>query len=124
MFRSNRIIGFCFVAALSAGTAHADYSDQAARVIFDSSPCTGFVAGIDADLDGIVEGLNEAEWQALGRAIARQGMFWGILLGYDTAKGGLESGEQTTLMRLRLACAMNPEVSARRLLDGFAIETD
>ena len=98
--------------ALSATAAHADYSNHPATQTFTQAPCTEAIAAIDQN--------PEADTlEATTANIARQGMIWGFLLGYDTAKGGLQGSEETTLTRLRKACAASPETPARDLLDAF-----
>lgn len=66
-------------------------------------PCTEFVAMIDQDA-------------RTPDHLANQAMAWGMLLGFDTALGGLARDGNTVLVRLRKACADSPTISASRLL--------
>lgn len=95
-----------FILALTATPALADYSSHDGVALFTESPCTEAVAAIDT---------SETTLQA----IARMGMAWGFLLGFDTANNGLQGDEETTLIRLRKACAENPETPAATLLRSF-----
>lgn len=81
------------------------YSGHKAVVQYREKPCTVIVAAIDAD--------------ASLETIATQGMLWGFLLGFDAANGGLQGSEETTLVRLRKACAADPDKSALSILEGF-----
>ncbi|MBN8187605.1 hypothetical protein JF540_12980 [Salipiger thiooxidans] len=106
-------------AALIGSPALGDYSDHSGVTLFTEHPCTAALAEIDQSLDRYADrgiaGLKEAS-----AAIASQGMAWGFILGYDTANGGLQGEEETTLVRLRMACADKPEATAEELLRGFA----
>lgn len=98
-----------FVAVLCATPASADYSGHRAVTLFTEKPCTQAVAAIDRtppsdNIDALVLG------------VAEQGMAWGFLLGFDTAAGGLDDGKETTLTRLRDACADSPKSTAVDLL--------
>lgn len=81
------------------------YSDHKAVAMYRDKPCTVVIGAIDAD--------------ATVATMAVHGMVWGFLLGYDTANGGLQGGDKTTLIRLRKACADSPETPALDLLKGF-----
>ena len=94
-------------AALLAPTISAadGYSDHTSVVMYRDRPCTVVIAAIDADTTLATTPV--------------QGMIWGFLLGYDTASGGLHGTDETTLIRLRKACAAAPETPALTLLNGF-----
>ena len=92
--------------ALSATPAIADYSGHKSMTPFTEGPCSEVLDAIDTPETSI-------------EAIARMGMAWGFILGYDAASDGLHGQEETTLIRLRKACDENPETPAATLLDGF-----
>jgi hypothetical protein len=94
------------VFTLTATSALADYSTHKSVTPFIENPCTEVLAAIDTPETTI-------------EAIAQMSMAWGFILGYDAASGGLHDGEQTTLVRLREACANNPETPITVLMDGF-----
>ena len=91
--------------ALPTAAAADGYSGHKGVSMYRDKPCTVVIAAIDGDA-------------TLG-TIATQGMAWGFLLGYDTANGGLHGTEDTTLIRLRKACAQSPKTPALDLLEGF-----
>lgn len=108
------------LAALSAAPAAADYSDHRGVRLFSDRPCTEALATIDQPLDRYTDrGL--ASLPDAAREAAAQAMAWGFVLGFDTAAGGLHGDGRTTLERLRLACAMNPDTPALDLLRGFQV---
>lgn len=91
---------------ISSGACAAQgYVDHKAVKTYRDRPCTEVVGTIDG--------------QATFDGIGTQGMLWGFLLGYDQAKGGLQGSEETTLIRLRKACAADPSASALSLLESF-----
>lgn len=97
---------YVLVAAMIATPAAADYSTHPGVAIFTEKPCTAAVAGIDYQGENI-------------RALVETGMTWGFLLGFDTAHGGLSGDHETTLKRLRIACAESPDTPAIDLLNSF-----
>lgn len=107
------------IAALIASPAFANYADHKGVTLFTEQPCVEALAEVDQSFERYVdrglEGLDD-----LSRALASQSMAWGFILGYDTAQGGLHHDGETTLVRLRKACAENPEATAEDLLKGFA----
>lgn len=113
-------LALAFAAALLATPAAADYSDHRGVTLFTEAPCTAAVSAIDLSLDGMLRSLDDNELYTFGRLAAQQGMAWGFLLGFDTASDGLHGPRQTTLERLRYACALNPETPAIELLRTFS----
>lgn len=89
---------------LSASPAVADYSTHDGVTIFTEQPCTR-----------IIEVLDSTEIDVLPIV----GMTWGFILGYDSAAGGLQGNEETTLIRLRKACEESPETPAAEILESF-----
>lgn len=97
--------------ALLASPAFAGYGNHPAVQAFAAKPCTYVVAKMDTAKDA-----NAADLPAM----VEGGMYWGFLLGFDNANGGLQGDEETTLIRLRKACAASPETPALELLQGFS----
>ena len=97
---------YLIAAVFFAAPAAADYSDHSGVQLFTKKPCTAAMAAIDYDGQAIM-------------AVAEQGMSWGFLLGFDAALGGLAGDHETTLQRLRTACAASPDTPAADLLHGF-----
>lgn len=92
------------VLTLTATPALADYSGHQGVTIFTEQPCSRVLEVLDS---------NElAEMPIIG-------MTWGFILGFDTAAGGLQGDEETTLARLRKACAENPKTPAGAILESF-----
>jgi hypothetical protein len=100
------------VLALMGSPAIADYSDHQTVQLFSKAPCIEAVGLIDAS---IVRGSPEM----VAAQAVEKGMAWGFILGFDAAHGGLSEGAETTLMKLRKACAANPEAPALDLLQGL-----
>ena len=94
------------IAALITGPAFAGYAEHPGVTLFTEKPCTAAVAAIDYDGNAMP-------------ALAEKGMAWGFLLGFDTAAGGISGDNETTLVRLRSACADSPDTPAIKLLEGF-----
>lgn len=107
--------------ALCASPAVADgYSDLKGVQMFTDGPCGDVVAAIDwADTAAPEAIILERGLSGLSQDIALSGMAWGVLLGIDLERGGLHTPEQTTLERLREACAESPEKPAKAILDNF-----
>lgn len=97
---------YLLAAIFLATPAAADYSDHPGVKLFTEKPCRAAMAAMDYDGQAIM-------------AVAEQGMAWGFLLGFDTASAGLAGDHETTLQRLRIACAASPETPAADLLRGF-----
>ena len=53
------------------------------------------------------------------KSLAVQAIVWGYILGFDAAHDGLWRGEETTLERLKTACANDPTKSALRHLEAL-----
>lgn len=66
---------------------------------------------------------NAAPAEPVGGVLGMASLF-GFLLGFDTAHGGLEADNPTTLTRLKSACEQNPELSALDILRSFATDTE
>lgn len=109
---------FAAAAILSASPALADYSDHDGVRIFSERPCTEVIAELDRSFDDLNDGTRDG-LARLAPAMAKTGMTFGFLLGFDTAEGGLQGAEETTLRRLRLACARSPQTPALDLLRDF-----
>lgn len=90
----------------AATPAIAGYSEHETVKLFTERPCAEALAVIQSEETTI-------------EALARMGMAWGFLLGYDTASGGLDGPSETTLERLEDACGMNPEKTAAAILDSL-----
>lgn len=117
-------LALAFAAGIAAGPALADYSDHHGVTIFTDEKCGAVMNAIDGEapkpsetdlaLTGVMGAVEKfTEW------MATYGMTWGFILGFDTAHGGLEGSEETTLIRLRKACAETPDATAIELLRGF-----
>lgn len=109
---------FGLVLALIGSPALADYSDHSIVRLFTNEPCTRAVAEIDQSFSHFHDRGLEGAADMVG-AMTRQAMAWGFLLGFDAAEGGLHSEAETTLMRLRAACAENPDHTALSILQQF-----
>jgi hypothetical protein len=71
--------------------------------------------------------LQEATGLTFGETIGVAGtknLYLGFVVGFDAAHGGLHTEAQTTLARLREACAASPEATALSLLEAFVAERD
>lgn len=99
------------LALLASPAVAAGYENHSAIKTLKTQPCTYVVALIDMTKDGKPSDLP---------SIIAGGMYWGFLLGFDNANGGLQGSEETTLIRLRKACAASPETPALELLQGFS----
>ncbi|MHA7852200.1 hypothetical protein [Roseovarius sp.] len=97
------------ILALMGTPAIAEYSDHQTVQLFSNAPCTEAVGLLDAPLmDGTPEMVaNQA---------VEKGMAWGFILGFDAAHGGLSDETDTTLVKLRKACAASRETPAFDLL--------
>lgn len=107
-----RTIALIAALALPAGASHAaGYADHPAVVAMTISPCKRVIDLIDS------EGPEDITLDEAIDRHAMTGMVWGFILGFDHASGGLHRGEDTALVRLRAACAAEPETPAAVLLD-------
>lgn len=105
------------LAAMLPASAWAQgYGESGVVVAFRDRPC-------GAVLDVIY--LREATGLTFGETIGVAGtknLYLGFVVGFDAAHGGLHTDTETTLARLREACAANPEATALSILEGFAEE--
>ena len=87
---------------------------------FTSEPCGVVVQALSPH--AIPDNANmfiQSESEAIGRAMARQGMAWGFVLGFDHANGGLWDGDQSTLSRFTAACSVHPEWTGAEVLQSL-----
>ena len=94
-------------AALAASPAIADYTNHQHVRPFTEAPCIDVLGALDVPNPTITQVMNMA-------------MRFGFILGFDTALGGLQGDDETTLVRLRKACAENRDATAEELLRSFA----
>lgn len=95
--------------ALAAGPSMAEgYGDHHGVTIFTERPCGDALAALDGDTA-----------RPITERLAAQGMAWGFLLGYDTARGGLDRDGQTTLELFRAACQRSPRLTGKAILDDL-----
>lgn len=100
-----------YVAAAGSASA-AGYEDNPILQAFRDAPCSKVIDAVDKpDVSGTAKDVITA--------LSSQAGFFGFIVGYDTAKGGVRGREETALARLRKACATDPEASALELLEGF-----
>ncbi len=69
--------------------------------------------------------LREVSGLSLGETMGVAGtknLYLGFVVGFDAAHGGLHTDAQSTLVRLREACAADPDATALSILEGFAAE--
>ena len=105
------------LALLLPGTAWAQgYADNPAVVAFRDRSCAEV---LDVVYLREVAGLTLQETIGL---VSRKNLYMGFILGFDAARGGLEGGAESTVARLREACATDPEATTLELLEGFAAE--
>jgi hypothetical protein len=93
------------------------YSEHEAIVAFSQAPCSEFISAVEGKALAASFLLDDAE-QTM-KLIAQNGMMWGVLLGYDAHAGGFHTENSTTLERLKAACSVTPEKSARDILDSL-----
>ena len=111
----NRTFAAAVSACIAAPAFAEGYAEHDAVRMFTESPCAEVMELLDGDEpDPIAVGL-----EGMIAYFASYGMAWGFILGYDTARGGLHQGDETTLMRLREACEASPEQTAFEILEGF-----
>ena len=91
---------------------------------FTEQKCGEVIHAVDSDGPGpLTDGVSlDMYARDLGRFFAKQGVTWGFILGYDIASGGLHADGETTLQRLRQACAKDPERTALSILEEFAAQ--
>lgn len=110
----------------------AAYADQGRNGYFENSgvkpfteqKCGEVIHAVDSDGPGPLPDGASLDMYArdLGRFFAKQGTTWGFILGYDIANGGLHADGETTLQRLRQACAKEPERTALSILEELAAQ--
>jgi hypothetical protein len=111
-----RVVLIAIVAGFIATPSLAeDYASHEGVTLFTQKPCQDVLTLLDGDGPDI----SAVGLQGVVEFMAFNGMAWGFILGYDTARGGLHIGEQTTLMRLREACASAPDKTAFEILEQF-----
>jgi len=104
---------------IAAPATAAGYYDNPIVAAFRDQPCGTIIAAIDNpkatkpgdNLDGAINRAADG--------LARMTAYFGFIVGFDTAKGGLQGDDETTLVRLRKACAADPKATALELLNGF-----
>lgn len=110
-----------FLAALATPAA-ADYSDHEGVTRFTQMPCKDVIEILDNTPEPPADITLDTVYPTLQRiteGTAVLGMTWGFILGFDTARDGLQGDEQTTLIRLRKACTAAPDTPAADLLKSF-----
>lgn len=108
------------LAAVGGPALGAGYSEHKGVRLFTEYPCDTAIQAIESEVDiedqidvlGISAAMDE-----IALHIARQGMAWGFVLGYDTAQGGLERGGETTLERFKAECSKDPELTGIEVLE-------
>ena len=103
---------------LPVGAWAQGYGERGVVAAFRDRPCGEVIEVIY---------LREAAGLTLGETFGVQGtknLYLGFVVGFDAAHGGLHTGAETTLVRLREACAARPEATALSLLEGFAAERE
>ena len=80
---------------------------------FTNEPCSTVTSFFE------MEGPEESGMEAQMMFQLMQGVYFGFILGYDTARGGLQEGDKSTLARLREECAVAPEKTAFEILESF-----
>ena len=110
---------------LASPAASDGYAAHNGVTLFTENLCSDVIALIDSDgpdapdeLGMVVDGLRSYV-EDLSAHMAQKGMAWGFILGYDTAKGGLHTTDQTTLERLRETCDATPERTAMDILQSL-----
>jgi hypothetical protein len=92
-----------FDAAASDG-----YSQHPARVAFDKGPCSEIMGVIDAP----------AKTKTM-EGVALSGLYFGFLVGFDAAKGGMGTSAETTLQRFRESCGKTPNETGTNILNSL-----
>jgi hypothetical protein len=106
----------CLALLLPTAAWSQTYVDNATIATFRDKPCTEV-------LDVIY--LEEAAGDSLAEVIGtsnRVNLYLGFVIGFDVAHGGLQGDAESTLARLRAACATEPQTPALSLLQGFVEE--
>jgi len=101
---------------LGTSVAQAETPSYAAHrgvTVFTDQPCGVVLSAMDSPDVTVEESLEDG---LLAEGFLNMGMYWGFILGFDTAKGGLNSETQTTLERLTDECAKSPEKTAHAIL--------
>lgn len=110
------------LAAAASPALGAGYSEHKGVRLFNEYPCAKAIQAIESEIDvedqisvlGISAAMDEVALH-----IARQGMAWGFVLGYDTAQGGLERGGETTLERFKVECSKDPDRTGIEVLEAL-----
>ena len=100
-----------------ATPAAAGYSENPITQAFRDAPCGEVIAAIDTPDMG--PAIASGDLKLAVETVARQVGYFGFIVGFDNAAGGIQGDHETTLMRLRAACAAAPETPALDLLRGF-----
>lgn len=114
-------IAAAFVIAASPALG-AGYSGHNGVRLFTEYPCTAAIQAIEAEFDiedqiavlGISAAMDE-----LASHVARQGMAWGFVIGYDTALGGLAKNDETTFARFKASCGESPDATGFDVLQSL-----
>ena len=105
------------LALLLPGAAWAQgYDGNPAVLAFRDRPCAEVLEVIYVRE---AAGLTLQETMGL---ISQKNLYMGFIMGFDIAQDGLRGEADSTLARLREACAGAPEATALELLEGFAAE--
>ena len=107
------LIAVSAIACISAPAFAQGYADHQHVQTFVSEPCSAVMSFFEA------EGPEESGMEAQIMFQLMQGVYFGFILGYDTARGGLHEGDQSTLARLHEECASAPDKTAFEILESF-----
>lgn len=106
------------LAVIIAAPANASgYSDHTITNAFRDLPCAETIGAIDKP--DMSAAIASGDPKAVTGPLGKQAGYFGFIVGFDVASGGLNGDAETTLARLREACAENPQASALDLLHGF-----
>lgn len=116
-----RNLGYLIVVIIAIANASSviaeSYSNHEAVQLFRDNPCSDVVNYIEGGKTA--EAMLSGDTEQLMQAVAKQGMIWGFLLGYDTKAGGLNSEHETTLQRLKDECSIDSQATAVQILEGL-----
>lgn len=102
--------------AITSPAIAGGYDANPVYLAFAKGPCSEVIGAID-DPD-MTAAINKGP-QAMAEVLAMQAGFFGFIVGFDAASGGLHDGDTTTLSRLREACASDPFATALSILEGL-----
>lgn len=114
------------LAAVPAGAEPTGYDQNKNVLLFTEAPCTAVLEAIDLEMPEFPSNTEvffygtKPHFQRMGQTAAIVGVSWGFLLGYDAARGGLNTDKQTTLEILRDECGKTPQETAISILDRMA----